>query len=55
MDEPDDYAFPLLTALYAASKHGLGFDSPEFQDVVARKKIGGDKTFDLYLAQQILV
>jgi hypothetical protein len=54
IEAPDDYAFPFLTALYVASKHGLCFNSDEFQEVVAQKNIYGKKQFDIELARNTL-
>lgn len=54
LSEPDDYAFPFLSALYVAHKHQLAFNSAEFQRVVSCKKIMGNRVFDLPLAERLL-
>lgn len=52
---PDDYAFPFLSALYVAQKHQLTFNSADFQRVVSRQKIMGNRDFDLGLAECLLI
>lgn len=52
--EPDNYAYPFLTALFAAQKNDLSLDSDLFKKVLATKSIFGNKQFDLALANQIL-
>lgn len=54
LSEPEDYAFPFLSALYVAHKHQLAFNSAEFQRVVSCKKIIGNRVFDLPLAERLL-
>lgn len=54
LSAPDDYAYPFLSALYVAHMHRLAFNSPEFQRVVNRKKILGNREFDLELAKRLL-
>lgn len=52
--EPDNYAYPFLTALFAAQKNDLSLDSDVFRKVLATKSIFGNKQFDLALANKIL-
>ncbi|WP_434654365.1 hypothetical protein J3P96_27070 [Pseudomonas sp. R3-56] len=52
--EPDNYAFPFLTILFAAQKNGLGLDSDVLKKALATKSIFGNKQFDLALANKLL-
>jgi len=52
--EPDNYAFPFLTILFAAQKNGLGLDSDVLKKALATKSIFGSKQFDLALANKLL-
>lgn len=51
---PDDYAYPFLSALYAAHVNQLAFDSAEFRQVIDCRRIFGDRHFDLDLAGRLL-
>lgn len=52
--EPDNYAFPFLTILFAAQKHELSLDSQVLKKAFATKSIFGNKQFDLALANKLL-
>ncbi|MGN8274942.1 hypothetical protein [Pseudomonas sp. SMN5] len=52
--EPDTYAFPFLTILFAAQKHELSLDSQVLKKAFATKSIFGNKQFDLALANKLL-
>ncbi|WP_248731416.1 hypothetical protein [Pseudomonas sp. MWU13-2517] len=52
--EPDNYAFPFLTIVFAAYKNNLGLDSDVLKKTLATKSIFGNKQFDLALANKIL-
>lgn len=52
--EPDNYAFPFLTILFAAHKNNLRLDSELLKKVIATKSIFGNRQFDLALASKIL-
>lgn len=52
--EPDSYAFPFLTVLFAAHKNNLSLDSNVVKKALATKSILGNKQFDLALATKLL-
>jgi hypothetical protein len=52
--EPDNYAFPFLTIVFAAYKNNISLDSGVFKKTLATKSIFGNKQFDLALASNIL-
>jgi len=54
MAEPDNYAYPLLTGLFAARKNKLDLNSPICQALLNTKAVFGDKRFDLALAKKML-
>jgi len=54
LTEPDNYAFPFLTILFAAQKHELSLNSQVLKKAFATKSIFGNKQFDLALANRLL-
>ncbi|EPJ80366.1 hypothetical protein [Pseudomonas sp. CFII68] len=52
--EPDNYAFPFLTIVFAAHKNNLSLDSDVLKKALATKSIFGNKPFDLALANKLL-
>lgn len=52
--EPDNYAFPFLTILFAAHKNNLNLDSDLLKKAFATKSIFGNKQFDLALVSKFL-
>jgi hypothetical protein len=52
--EPDNYAFPFLTIVFAAYKNNLSLDSDILKKALATKSIFGNKQFDLALASNTL-
>jgi len=54
MAEPDNYAYPLLTGLFAARRNKLDLNSPICKELLNTKAVFGDKRFDLALAKEIL-
>lgn len=52
--EPDNYAFPFLTIVFAAHKNNLSLDSDVLKKALATKSIFGNKQFDLALAKNLL-
>jgi len=54
MAEPDNYAYPLLTGVFAARKNKLDLNSPICKELLNTKAVFGDKRFDLALAKEIL-
>jgi len=52
--EPDSYAYPLLTGLFAARKNKLDLNSLICKELLNTKAVFGDKRFDLALAKEIL-
>jgi hypothetical protein len=52
--EPDNYAFPFLTIVFAAQKNNLRLDSDVLKKALTTKSIFGNKQFDLALANKLL-